>query len=191
MDRIQKVTDLRPISLCNVVYKVVSKVLANRLREVLPQIITPNQSAFFLGRLISDNILIAYELTHFLVNKREGKVGYAAIKLDMSKAYDRVEWCFLERMIRQLWFHERWISLIMECVTTVRYRVKVNGDLSESFTPRRGLRQGDPLSPYLFLLCAEAFSALFRKGEEEGLIAGVKSVIVHQAFHNCYSPTTL
>jgi hypothetical protein len=71
---------------------------------VLPDIITPNQSAFVLGRLISDNILIAYELTHFLINKREGNLGYAAIKLDMSKAYDRVEWCFLREMMRKLGF---------------------------------------------------------------------------------------
>jgi len=101
-------------------------------------------------------------------------LGYAAIKLDMSKAYDRVEWCFLEKMMQHLGFNEQWISLIMECVTIVKYQVKVNGELTNSFTPERGLRQGDPLSPYLFLLCAEAFSALLKKGEADGLIAGVK-----------------
>ena len=74
------------------VYKVISKVLANRLKSILPDVITPNQSAFVPGLLISDNILIAYDMTHFLLNKRKGNVGYAAIKLDMSKAYDRVEW---------------------------------------------------------------------------------------------------
>jgi len=179
VDKPQKVTELRPISLCNVVYKVISKVLANRLRAVLPELITPNQSAFVLGRLISDNILIAYEVTHYLLNKREGKTGFAAIKLDMSKAYDRVEWIFLEKMMRQMGFAEQWIALIMECVSTVKYRVKVNGDMTDSFVPGRGLRQGDPLSPYLFLLCAEAFSALLRKGEEDGLLAGVR--ICHNA----------
>ena len=98
VDTPEKVTDLRPISLCNVVYKVVSKVLSSRLRDVLPDIISLSQSAFVPGRLISDNILVAYELTHFLLNKRGGEVGYAAIKLDMSKAYDRVEWHFLRDM---------------------------------------------------------------------------------------------
>ena len=153
VERPQKVTDLRPISLCNVVYKVISKVLANRLRGVLPDIITPNQSAFVPGRLISDNILIVYELTHYLLNKREGNLGYAAIKLDRSKAYDRVEWCFLEKMMQHLGFNEQWISLIMECVTTVKYQVKVNGELTNSFTPGRGLRQGIPyLSIYSYFV---------------------------------------
>jgi hypothetical protein len=124
--------------------------------------------------LISDNILIAYELTHYLLNKRDGDLGYAAIKLDMSKAYDRVEWNFLRDMTMKLSFDEQWIKLIMECVTLVRYQVKVNGDLSESFLPQRGLRQGDHLSPYMFLLCAEAFSALLKQRERDGAIAGVR-----------------
>jgi hypothetical protein len=124
--------------------------------------------------LISDNILIAYELTHYLLNKRDGDLGYAAIKLDMSKAYDRVEWNFLRDMTMKLSFDEQWIKLIMECVTLVRYQVKVNGDLSESFLPQRGLRQGDHLSPYMFLLCAEAFSALLKQRERDGAITRVR-----------------
>jgi hypothetical protein len=97
IEKPERVTDLQPISLCNVTYKVVSKVLAGRLRTVLDDVISPSQSAFVPGRLISDNILVAYEITHFLLNKRDGNLGYAALKLDMSKAYDRVEWCFLRK----------------------------------------------------------------------------------------------
>jgi hypothetical protein len=141
----QKLKDLRPISLCNVLYKFVSKVLANRLKAILLEIISPAQSAFVPGRLISNNILIAYELTHYMKNKRKGKGGFAAVKLDMSKAYDRVEWAFLHDMMTKLGFDRRWKNLIMKCVPSVTYMIKINGVLTDTFSPERGLRQGNPL----------------------------------------------
>ena len=169
----ERLKDLRPISLCNVVYKIASKVLSNRLQKVLPDIISQNQSAFVPGRLITDNILIAYELTHYLQNKRGGSEGYASVKLDMSKAYDRVEWSFFAEDDGEVGFSERWINLIMKCISTVSYRIKVNGELTDEIVPSRGLRQGDPLSPYLFLICAEGFSSLLNAAEMEGKIRGV------------------
>ena len=169
----ESLKDLRPISLCNILYKVASKVLATRLKLILPEIISQNQSAFVPGRLITDNVMVAYELTHFLQNKRSGTECFAALKLDMSKAYDRVEWHFLRGMMERLGFDERWINLIMQCVSTVSYRIKVNGEMTEEIIPTRGLRQGDPLSPYLFLICAEGFSGLLIEAERTGNLEGV------------------
>ena len=170
----ERLKDLRPISLCNVIYKIASKVLSNRLKMLLPEIIALNQSAFVPGRMITDNVLLAYELTHYLQTKKSGRDSFAAVKLDMSKAYDRVEWIFLEKMLIWLGFHEQWVNTIMKCVTTVTYRIKVNGVLTDVIVPERGLRQEDPISPYLFLLCAEALSCLLHAAEERGDLEGVK-----------------
>lgn len=168
-----RVTEFRPISLCNVLYKIVAKVLANRLKCILPLIISSNESAFIPGRLISDNILIAYETLHSMHSRMWGKEGYMAIKLDMSKAYDRVEWDFLAAVMRRMGFTSRWVDLIMECITTVSYSIIVNGQPVGNFLPSRGLRQGDPLSPYLFLMCAEVLSTQLQQAEQMGLLRGV------------------
>ena len=169
----RKVSDFRPISLCNVLYKLLSKVLVNRFQTVLPKIISDTQSAFLPGRLITDNAAVAFELLHSMKMKRTGRTGQLAMKLDMSKAYDRVEWGFLEATMLKMGFAPRWVSLIMECVSTPTYSVMINGTPQGYIKPSRGLRQGDPLSPYLFLICAEGLTSLLRRAERQGLIHGI------------------
>ena len=166
------VTQYHPISLCNVLYKILSKVLANRLKKILPTIISEHQSTFAKNRLILVNILVAFESLNSMENMSTRKTGYMAIKLDMSKAYNRVEWGYLENVMRKMGFNERWIGLIMVCVKTVTYSIMVNGEPQGLIHPTRGIRQGDPLSPFLFLLCTEGLHGLIQHAASMGEIKG-------------------
>ena len=103
----RKVSEYKPISLSNVLYKLIAKILANRLKLLLSKLISETQSAFMSERLITKNILIAHETLHYLKERRTGKMGYMALKLDISKAYDRIEWVYLERIMEKMGFSRR------------------------------------------------------------------------------------
>lgn len=101
--------------------------LSNRLKKLLPGIISENQAAFVPNRSITDNVLVAFELLHHMKQKKKGNDGEVALKLDVSKAYDRVSWSFLKNQLQRMGFSMKWISWIMLCVTTVSYSVSFNG----------------------------------------------------------------
>ncbi|XP_062075025.1 uncharacterized protein LOC133779038 [Humulus lupulus] len=166
--------DLRPISLCNIIYKIMSKTLANCLKEVLEHCISGNQSTFLLVRLISYNIMVSFEILHYLKRKSKGKTWIMDFKLDMSKSYDKVELCYLEAIMTKMVFHRRLVQLIITCVSTVTYKVASSGRLIGPFTPTCGILQGDMLSPHLFLLCGEGFYSLLRHFEHKGWLHGCK-----------------
>ncbi|KAL8112353.1 hypothetical protein AgCh_019886 [Apium graveolens] len=168
----EKMQDMRPISLCNVLFRVLSKVLENWLKPCLSSIISDKQSAFIQGRLLTDNALMALEINHYIKRKTQGKKGVARLKLDVSKAYDRLEWGFLEQMLAKFGFSGDWIAQVMLCIKTVSYSFIYNVEIFGNIKPRRGLRQGDPISPYLYIMCVEGLSAIIRRNEAAGLIHG-------------------
>ncbi|GAU23029.1 hypothetical protein TSUD_336770 [Trifolium subterraneum] len=166
--------DMRPISLCNVLYKVVSKLLANRLKGCLDKCVSEEQSAFVEGRSILDNALIAIEVIHALKRRTRGRKGELALKIDISKAYDKVDWGFLRGMLERLGFANQWIQWMMLCVSSVNYSVLVNFEKAGPIFPGRGLRQGDPLSPYLFILVTEGLTALIKNYVARGDLHGIQ-----------------
>ncbi|XP_060969989.1 uncharacterized protein LOC115713780 [Cannabis sativa] len=170
----ENMTQLRPIALCNVSYKIITKVVVNRMKPFMDRVVSENQSAFIPGRLISDNVLISFEVLHYLKRKRKWKDGFMALKLDMSKAYDRIEWNFLEAMLHKLGFENWWTRRLVKCVSSACYTVIHGRHEIGPIIPSRGIRQGDPLSLYLFILCAEGLSAILQRYEARGLLHGCK-----------------
>lgn len=170
----ETLAQFRPISLCNLCLKIITKVLANRIKPILGSIISPQQSAFVPGRLIQDSIIIAHECFHHMKITRRGGQTTMAINLDFNKAYDRVEWDFLEAVMKKMGFHANWIQWVMQSVSTVRFNIFANGEKRATVNPSRGLRQGDPLSPYLFLLVIDALSKLLSKDLANHKISGIK-----------------
>ena len=152
-------------------YKIIAKVLAERIKNALPYVIDESQSAFLKGRGILDSILMANEVVEDL--RRSERSGLC-LKVDFEKAYDSVRWDFLYDMLQRMGFHNRWILWIKGCMESASVSVLVNGSPTEEFIPSRGLRQGDPLAPFLFLVVAEGLTGLVREAVKVDLLTGLK-----------------
>ena len=170
----EEVSQFRPISLCNVIYKGIAKCMVNRMKPMLPSLIDEFQNAFVPGRHMDDNILISHEITHIINKQRSGNQHLAALKLDMNKAYDRVNWLFILKILQAYGFPNTWVQLIQQCITTVSYRLLINGTVTPTFYPKCGLRQGDPLSPYLFLFCMDILSRMTSLRTDMRYFQGIK-----------------
>jgi len=166
------ITKFRPISLVGSVYKILAKVLASRLRKVVGKVVSPNQHAFISGRQILDASLIANECIDFYLKSKQSGI---LCKLDIEKAYDNVSWSFLLTTLEKMGFPSKWRSWMHSCLTTVRYSVLINGEPSSFFSSSRGLSQGDPLSPFLFILVMETLSRLVNKAIEAGFLEGFQT----------------
>lgn len=154
-----EVGNFRPISLCKFSYKVVSKVITNILKDIMPRIISENQRAFVSGRLIQDNILVVHEAFHYLKDKKRGNLAEMAIKMDMNKAYDRVEWDFLAQVLLKLGFKDTWVERVMNCIDSASFNLLLSGKKVSNIRPKRGLRHEDPM---------------LSKAVSEGQLTGIK-----------------
>ncbi|XP_057419083.1 uncharacterized protein LOC130713326 [Lotus japonicus] len=167
VDNPVRLKEMRPISLCNVSYKIITKVLVNRIRPLLHDLVHPLQGSFIPGRGTRDNIILAQEVMHTIHTQKKGR-GLVAIKIDLEKAYDRVSWDFLRATLYDFGFPPRLVDLIMWGVKCPKLSILWNGSKLPSFAPQRGLRQGDPLSPYLFVLCMERLAIQIQKLVTQG-----------------------
>ncbi|XP_074291347.1 uncharacterized protein LOC141618137 [Silene latifolia] len=158
VDNPTSVLEFRPIACCNLIYKCISKLLCTRLGEVLPDIVNPNQGGFIKGRNIVENVLICQDLIR-LYNRKSASPR-CLIKIDLRKAYDTIEWNFLHHMLTALQFPKVFIDKIMVYVISTTYSLALNGNSFCFFHGKRGLGQGDPLSPLLFTLCMEYLSRI-------------------------------
>ena len=163
------ITQFHPISLYNILYKLVSRIIVQRLKPYMAEAINPCQAGFVPSRRTSDNIIIVQEVIRTFISRR-GQIGYVALKLDLEKAYDRLEWHYIQDTLELFQLPPTLITLIMNMISSTRFHVLWNGSPLPEVVPSRGLRQGDPLSPYLFILCLECLSIQLTEAVREKLL---------------------
>ena len=152
----------RPINLCTTVYKAVTKIIVNKIRPLMPQLISPFQTAFIPGRKGLDNMMITQEILHSM-GKKKGRTGVMGLKIDLEKAFDKLEWSFIREVLIDFNFPLNLITIIMECISSTSTTILFNGGKLEPFLSLRGIRQGDPISPYIFIQCLEYLGLLIHE----------------------------
>jgi exonuclease III len=164
----------RPISLCNASYKIMAKLLANRIKPLLKRMITSFQGGFVEGRHIQDNVIQVQEIVHSSIHRNEKGM---LIKLDMANAFDRVNRSFLYRVLLSFGFSSQFVQMIKACIDKPWVAPLVNGRPTSFFQTQRGIRQGCPLSPFLYIIMADTLSRKFIAERTAGNIPGLKSSI--------------
>ena len=168
---VEHIKDYRPVILLGGLYQILDKVLANRLRRVIDKVVSPFENAFVEGRQILDVALIANEDVDSMLRRNDGGV---VCKLDIEKAYNHLNWEFVLEVMRSKEFGQRWLTWITWCMSTASFSILINGSFAGFFRSTRGLRQGDPLSPYLFVLGMDISSRLINKAMEGNFLTGCK-----------------
>ena len=174
VERPETVYQFRPIDLCITLYKTVMKLLVQRLKAFLLDLIHSFQASFIPGRKASDNVILTQEIIH-TISTPKSKSDLMALKIDLKKAFDRMEWSFIYHVLCWFKFPKDWFDLIMSCITSANLSVLVNGERLDSFSPSRGIRQDDPLSPYLFIFYMEYPAALIETEKSYGNWTGIKT----------------
>ncbi|XP_061355349.1 uncharacterized protein LOC133299869 [Gastrolobium bilobum] len=170
---------MRPISLCSVLYKVLSKIVVIKLKPIMERIISPCQASFIPKRHIQDNIIVAQELVHTM-HRMRGRKGFMAIKVDLEKAYDRLSWGILKEVLSEIKLPGNFLNIVMAVVTTSNISFLWNGELTPEFQPSRGVRQGDPISPFLFVLGIEKLSHMIANVVGKGEWNPIRRLVKHK-----------
>ncbi|MCH80575.1 LINE-1 reverse transcriptase like [Trifolium medium] len=170
-DHPQLLSYYRPICLIDILYKLLSKLLAARLKNIMGKLISSCQSAFLPGRQILDGVVVLNEIIDLAKRRKDCCLFF---KVDFERAYDTISWNYLESMMLKMGFAEKWMKWMRACIFNSSMSVLINGSPTEEFTVGKGLRQGDPLSPFLFLLAAEGLSGMVNKAVDIGKFAGFK-----------------